>query len=151
MLAQSLHNHEELKSVEPSLCGSSTIHTMATLRTRAVPAFSYGICRQCSRASARRSLVQSVRRPLSLKHNALRPAIVPSRWHSTPASNSKVYEFDQIKQISERPSPDRILIGMALYLLRTSPPLTTLRCSRTFRGQRRLHTQRDEHSHQVTT
>lgn len=44
--------------------------------------------------------------------HALRPAFVPIRWHSIPASaRSKDYNFSQIKEFASSPSKDRLLIG----------------------------------------
>jgi hypothetical protein len=43
-----------------------------------------------------------------------RPA-VSIRWHSNPVAGAKVYEFSQIQQLSEAPSAERIIIGMAIF------------------------------------
>jgi rhodanese-related sulfurtransferase len=41
-----------------------------------------------------------------------RPAFVPVRWHSIPASaRSKDYDFTQVKEFVSSPSEDRLLIG----------------------------------------
>ena len=72
------------------------------------------------------------------------------RHHSAPASNSKVYAFDQIKELTESPSSDRILIGTSPKPTISSVLLTLYtRCTRTFRVPRRLHTRRYQHPHQV--
>jgi hypothetical protein len=43
---------------------------------------------------------------------APRPAFVPVRWHSIPASaRSKDYDFTQVKEFASSPSEDRLLIG----------------------------------------
>jgi rhodanese-related sulfurtransferase len=43
---------------------------------------------------------------------AVRPAFVPVRWHSIPASaRSKDYDFSQIQEFATSPSEDRLLIG----------------------------------------
>jgi rhodanese-related sulfurtransferase len=53
-----------------------------------------------------------------LYNRAPRPAFVPVRWHSIPASaRSKDYDFTQIKEFASSPSEDRILIGK-------NPPIT---------------------------
>jgi hypothetical protein len=35
------------------------------------------------------------------------------RWHSNPVTGAKVYDFAQIQQMSETPSAERTIIGMA--------------------------------------
>lgn len=43
---------------------------------------------------------------------APRPAFVPVRWHSIPASaRSKDYDFTQVKEFASSPSEDRLIIG----------------------------------------
>ena len=43
---------------------------------------------------------------------APRPAFVPVRWHSIPASaRNKDYDFAQVKEFASSPSEDRLLIG----------------------------------------
>ena len=37
------------------------------------------------------------------------------RWHSTPAGAAKVYGYDEVKSLTEKPSSDRILIGMPFH------------------------------------
>lgn len=46
---------------------------------------------------------------------AFRPAFVPVRWHSIPASaRSKDYDFSQMKEFSSSPSKERLLIGKSI-------------------------------------
>ncbi|KAK0251605.1 Thiosulfate sulfurtransferase rdl2, mitochondrial [Friedmanniomyces endolithicus] len=45
------------------------------------------------------------------RERALRPALVPIRWHSAP-SKGKVYEFQDMQKFSSSPSADRILVDV---------------------------------------
>jgi hypothetical protein len=48
----------------------------------------------------------------------VRPAFVPVRWHSIPASaRSKDYNFSQIQEFATSPSEDRLLIGKPISRL----------------------------------
>ena len=80
---------------------------------------------------------------LRVQHNGVRALRRPQqcRWHSSPAEaqHSKVYSFDEVKSIVERPSKGRILIGTPYPSLKffeqVQPNLTPLpncRRSRTF-------------------
>lgn len=48
---------------------------------------------------------------LSLECRTPRQAFVPVRWHSTPSNSPRVYEYNDIKQLSESPSSERVIIG----------------------------------------
>ncbi|KAF7845721.1 hypothetical protein BT93_L0992 [Corymbia citriodora subsp. variegata] len=86
---------------------------MALARPVALAAIRTNVCRQCQQllrpqnfsAPALRSSQPSV-------HRGIRPSFTPVRWHSAPASKSKVYDFQQVKQISEKPSAERVLIDV---------------------------------------
>lgn len=87
--------------------------TMSTLRRTAAPLLTRQICRQCLRSGAR-SYIPTTSRPQAPRPKMLaQPTLtsVPMRWHSAPAQQSTQYDFAQIKQMIEKPSADRILIG----------------------------------------
>lgn len=96
---------------------------MASLRVAALaPRLSQGICRQCGGTLTRRSIVPRNSLTSAYQQRAIRPAYASVRWHSAPASNSKVYDFEQVKKITESPSEDFILIGTwnSIYLVEIS-------------------------------
>ncbi|EME47018.1 hypothetical protein DOTSEDRAFT_69111 [Dothistroma septosporum NZE10] len=68
------------------------------------------ICRQCQRTT-QRSFTQALR-PQKFTQRTTRPTVTSVRWHSAPVSNSKVYDFSKIKQISDKPSEDVVLIDV---------------------------------------
>lgn len=90
---------------------------MASTRTTTVSIVSKFSFQRCSGILARRSFVQPARREQYLGHKVFRPTAASVRWHSAPASNSRVYGFDQVKELSESPSSNRILIGMSTPIL----------------------------------
>ena len=87
--------------------------TMASARA-AAPILSHALCRQCFKATPRSSFVTSVTRPKFYQPRAIRPSYASIRWHSTPASDSKVYDFKQVQRIIEEPSNDLLLIGIEI-------------------------------------
>ncbi|KAF7190135.1 Thiosulfate sulfurtransferase RDL2, mitochondrial [Pseudocercospora fuligena] len=75
---------------------------MAFARSAATAALRSNVCTSVRRLTATRSYVQ----PL------LKPRFTPVRWHSASGSLSKVYDFSTIKDLSEKPSAERILIDV---------------------------------------
>ena len=130
----------------------SRLGAMANARPARVPMLAIHVSRQCIKALPRRSFAHAATRPQYGARPTFKPTFVAVRWHSAPASNQKVYDFDQVKQLSSSPSPDRILIGALMHYNFTKTRLLTLsRRSRTLGIQRWLHPKRNKHSHQVTT
>jgi hypothetical protein len=85
---------------------------------------------------------------------ALRPAFVPVRWHSIPASaRSKDYNFSQIQEFATSPSEDRLLIGKPIHRNtsshhnhhHTQAHTSSTRRPRTLRILSRLHPRRAQH------
>ncbi|KAJ9666822.1 hypothetical protein H2201_002956 [Coniosporium apollinis] len=76
------------------------------------------------RLSLRSSASAIIRKPLSVPqtslHQGLRAPVLRAgatqfqqiRWHSAPPSNSKVYNYEQVKAIVESPSDDTVLIDV---------------------------------------
>jgi hypothetical protein len=83
----------------------------------------------------------------------VRPAFVPVRWHSIPASaRSKDYNFSQIQEFATSPSEDRLLIGKPVHHKTSTTSTTTAqahtypnRRPRTLRILSRLHPRRAQH------
>ena len=84
------------------------LHTMASIRAAAAPMLSRSIRRLPRRTTTKRPFYLG---PQPSSQRNIRPAFAPVRWHSAPATNSKVYEFNEVKQMIDQPSPDRIIIG----------------------------------------
>jgi hypothetical protein len=88
---------------------------------------------------------------------AVRPAFVPVRWHSIPASaRSKDYDFGQIQKFATSPSEDRLLIGKPIEpqqqprrYRRTQAHTYTNRCPRTLRIRSRFHPRCNKHSRKI--
>ncbi|CAK4033865.1 Hypothetical predicted protein [Lecanosticta acicola] len=85
---------------------------MAFTRSAATATLRTNLCRQCRQLATRQFSQPAAVRPRLQNSTPIRPALTTIRQHSAPASNSKVYDFDQIKAISEKPSKDRILIDV---------------------------------------
>lgn len=83
---------------------------MATTRRAAASLLSSNVCRACLRTQAIRPAAQRISSLQQRGQTAIRPAFVSVRWHSAPAG-SKTYSFDQMKQYTESPSSDRVIIG----------------------------------------
>jgi hypothetical protein len=90
---------------------------------------------------------------------ALRPAFVPVRWHSIPASaRSKDYNFSQIQEFATSPSEDRLLIGKPIETQQqeqqhhhhTQAHTSPNRCPRTLRVRSRFHSRRNQHPSKIT-
>ncbi|KAK5175508.1 uncharacterized protein LTR77_000647 [Saxophila tyrrhenica] len=85
---------------------------MATLRRTATRVVFQDISRQYNASSTRPAFTIGPVQPAV--HTRNRPVIAfhQLRYHSAPSSNSKVYDFGQIKELTEKPSSDRILIDV---------------------------------------
>lgn len=97
---------------------SVDIAIMASIRGVVAPKLSRSICQQCRRSLTSRSFARAAttsqlqpRRNSPTMGTTTTP-VTRIRWHSADfAKKSKVYEFNDIKQITESPSDERILIG----------------------------------------
>lgn len=133
------------------------VATMASLRKPTAALFTTQVCRQCARTLSRRPLLQQAGRvhfsqqprhfkqPYKLDHGEIKTD------YKLPPLETKVYQFDQVKQLSESPSPERILIGKLNLATTVLSSIDKNRCARTFRVQRRLHTRCNQYAHQITT
>lgn len=87
-------------------------YNMVSVRRAVTPLITRSIYREPATKITRSAFTLHTVRP-----NAARPALRPFtssiRYHSAPATQSRVYEFEQIRQLSESPSKERILIGKA--------------------------------------
>ncbi|KXS94671.1 hypothetical protein AC578_10090 [Pseudocercospora eumusae] len=84
---------------------------MAFARSAATAALRRTLCTSLRPFPAAQSYVQPLFKPAQ-PPPPLKPSIPSVRWHSAPASLSKVYNFDAVKDISEKPSAGRILIDV---------------------------------------
>lgn len=119
-----------------------------TLPVRAAAAF-----RASSTSTARKFILpRSAARPLE---SVCQPVFVqPIRCNSNVASNAKLYEFAQIKEISAKPSKEQILIGKfslddPLFPGSISDAMISRR-PRARRVHGGLHPHSDQHSRQVS-
>lgn len=85
-------------------------NNMAYIRRAAAPIVTRITGQACNRIVVRPAFARSTL-PSASKSSRIGPSHASVRWHSAPASASKVYEYDQIRALSESPSEDRILIG----------------------------------------
>lgn len=99
---------------------------MATFRRAAAPLLSQQICQSCLRSSttARTTFARTLARPQRAQTRTIQPSLTSIRWHSAPANPSKQYDFAQIKQLTEQPSSERILIGASCLTLQPLPFLS---------------------------
>lgn len=98
---------------------SHSTATMASIRSPATRLFTSHICRQCARTLAKRPLLQQAgkahfsqqprrfKQPYVLDHD---PKDLKTDY-KLPQLETKVYSFDQVKELSQSPEPERILIG----------------------------------------
>ncbi|KAK4505960.1 hypothetical protein PRZ48_003925 [Zasmidium cellare] len=84
---------------------------MAFARSAATAALRTNVCQQCRRSLTSKAFSQASR-PQKTIQRAIRPAFASVRWHSAPASNSKVYDFSQVKQLSDSPKEGTVLIDV---------------------------------------
>lgn len=128
--------------------------TMASARTAVASAVLRNTGRQC-----RRTLPLHTISPRSAVRPAQRsqPCLAIPRYQpfsvSSFRSSFRVYHFDEVKKMSESPTPDRILIG------EFDTPFTThtrkanclmhARCSRTLRSTSRPHSIRHQRPRQI--
>jgi len=84
---------------------------MASAKSFALTALRSNISRQCRSSNIARQFHTSFTKVQPCQR-ALRPAFVPVRWHSIPPSaRVKDYDFSQIKEFADSPSPERLIIG----------------------------------------
>lgn len=83
---------------------------MAFARSAATAALRSNVCRQCSRSTWRSFTHAGATRP-AVQRSSSKPAFAAVRWHSAPATSSKVYDFGHVKQLSQSPSSESILVG----------------------------------------
>ncbi|WPG97605.1 Hypothetical protein R9X50_00038400 [Acrodontium crateriforme] len=85
---------------------------MAATRRLAFSALSSAVARSSARAPVSRLASYAVTRPQPRQPATSPLALGAVRWHSTPASASKVYNFDEVKKISESLDGERVLIDV---------------------------------------
>lgn len=93
---------------------------MAFARSAATAALRSNVCRQCSRSTWRSFTQAGATRP-AVQRSSSKPAFAAVRWHSAPATSSKVYDFSHVKQLSQSPSSESILVGKLSSLPLLSP------------------------------
>jgi len=85
---------------------------MSSARRLAGTLLARQLYRQCPRIRHQSTIAQAARGPgYASNVKIVQPALTTVRWHSAPASQSKHYDFAGIKEMTEKPSPDRVLIG----------------------------------------
>jgi len=85
---------------------------MASAKSFALTALRSNISRQCRSSNIARQFHTSFTKVQPCQR-ALRPAFVPVRWHSIPPSaRVKDYDFSQIKEFADSPSPERLIIDV---------------------------------------
>ncbi|EMF15514.1 Rhodanese-like protein [Sphaerulina musiva SO2202] len=84
---------------------------MAFARSAATAALRSNVCRQCSRSTWRSFTHAGATRP-AVQRSSSKPAFAAVRWHSAPATSSKVYDFGHVKQLSQSPSSESILVDV---------------------------------------
>lgn len=104
-------------SAATCMFSSQTPITMASLRTPGAALITSQLCRQCARTLSRRPIVQQAGRvyfsqqprlfkqPYNLEHGEIKTD------YKLPPLDTKVYKYDQVRELSESPSSERILIG----------------------------------------
>lgn len=86
---------------------------MAFTRSAATAALRSNVCRQCRQVAARQFSQPALRRNVLKPTSPIaKPAFTPIRHHSAPGTKSKVYDYAQVKEISSKPSAERILIDV---------------------------------------
>lgn len=95
----------------PSPSNWHTQPTMASAKSFALKALRSNIASQRFCKTVPAQFQNSLVKAQSFQR-APRPAFVPVRWHSIPASaRNKDYDFTQVKEFASSPSEDRLLIG----------------------------------------
>ena len=129
--------------------------TMASAKSFALKALRSNVAGQTFRRTATAQFQNSLVKAQPFQRTAPRPAFVPVRWHSIPASaRSKDYDFTQVKEFATSPSEDRLLIGTSPFPFHSRTKHTnspTHRCPRTLRVRSRLHSRRDQYPREVPT
>lgn len=93
----------------PSIC---TYNTMSSAKSFALKALRSNIASQRLSKTLPAQFQNSLVKAQPFQRTAPRPAFVPVRWHSIPASaRGKDYDFTQVKEFATSPSEDRLLIG----------------------------------------
>ena len=120
---------------------------MAFARSAATAVLRSNLCRQCARST--RSFSQVAVKPVQRSNKLALGAV---RWHSAPATSSKVYDFSHVKKLSESPSKETILVGRQISSCPqyTAIILTRHRRPRAIRIPSRLHSERYQSAHQDT-
>jgi len=91
---------------------------MASAKSFALKALRSNIAGQRLSRTVPAQCQNSLIKPQPFARRAPRPAFVPVRWHSIPASaRSKDYDFTQVKEFVSSPSEDRLLIGTTTHLI----------------------------------
>lgn len=92
---------------------------MASAKSFALKALRSNIASQRLSKTLPAQFQNSLVKAQPLQRTAPRPAFVPVRWHSIPASaRNKDYDFTQVKEFASSPSEDRLLIG------KPTPPIS---------------------------
>lgn len=132
------------------VCFSIAHHHMAFARSAATAVLRSSVCTQCRRVASARAFPQPAIRPRP--QLAQRTLASNVRWHSAPASNSKVYDFSQVQKLAESPSGGTVLIGMVvLNDPRKHHLMSALRRPRAFRVCSWVHSICYQPSYQVPT
>jgi hypothetical protein len=115
---QSSRFHKITTTKLSPLCQHSTHKylTMASAKSFALKALRSNIAGQRLSKTVPAQFQNSLVKPQPFQLRAPRPAFVPVRWHSIPASaRSKDYDFTQVKEFASSPSEDRLLIGTTTH------------------------------------
>ncbi len=126
--------HQQCNNARPAFSPVHTLHAymyhrshttnMTITRSAATAALRSKICRQCVRST--RSFTQVVAiKPVQTQRSNQPACAAAVRWHSAPASSPKVYDFGQIKKLSESPAKETVLVGRQPSSSSPPPPWCT--------------------------